>query len=310
MKEDPPKIRRILVSDRDDILEISSKIWRGHDYLPSVIDEWLADPMCHTYGVEAKGHAVAIGNLRLVDHGKTGWMEGLRVHADHRKKGYAKMLTKHFVNLGKDLEVKRLRHTTGSNNRASIKLANTAGFKQLFRLSVFWHENLKAVSGTAHIRTTVREATASEVKEIKENNPDLVPQNILIYDWKAVEATDAGFGQIGKDHTFYVRKNTEDPKSFSFGHTSENLESKWWSFTIYSSDAREFAAHFKNHLKMALETDLDATVCTASTQFEKAFKTQHLPRPGWKQELIMFEKQIIQQTHVGHNKAHAANKNY
>ena len=293
MTEDPLKIRRILKSDRGDILEISSKIWSGHDYLPSVIDEWLADPTCHTYGVEVEGRLVAIGNLRLVDRGKTGWMEGLRVHADHRKKGYAKMLTQHFLRIGEDLGVKRLRYTTGSNNRASIKLANMAGFKQLFRMGIFWHENLKATSKNAHVRTTVREATASEIKEIQENNPDLVPQSVLIYDWKAVEGTASGMRQIGKDHRFYVRKNTEDPKSFSFGHAREDMESRWWSFTIYSSNAREFAAHFKNHLKMALEIGLDATVCTVSTQFEKAFKTQHMPRPRWNLQLILFEKRAF-----------------
>jgi GNAT superfamily N-acetyltransferase len=290
LKEDPPEVRRILKSDRDDILEISGKIWGGHDYLPSVIDEWLADPTCHTYGVEAEGHIVAIGNLRLVDRGKTGWMEGLRVHADHRKKGYAKMLTQHFLRIGGDLGVKRFRYTTGSNNRASIRLANMAGFKQLFKTSVIWHENLKATLRTTRTRITVREATALEVKEIQENNPDLVPQGILIYDWKAVEGTAAGLRQIGKDHRFYVRKNTEDPKSFSFGQAREDMESKWWSFTIYSANVREFAAHFKNHLKMALEIGLDATVCTASTQLEKAFKTQHMPRPRRKMQLIMFEK--------------------
>jgi GNAT superfamily N-acetyltransferase len=290
LKEDPPEVRRILKSDRDDILEISGKTWGGHDYLPSVIDEWLTDPTCHMYGVEAEGHIVAMGNLRLVDRGKTAWMEGLRVHADHRKKGYAKILTQHFLKIGEDLGVKRFRYTTGSNNRASIKLANMAGFKQLFRTNVFWHENLKTTLRTTRTRTTVREATASEVKEIQENNPDLVPQGILIYDWKAVEGTAAGLRQIGKDNRFYVRKNTKDPKSFSFGHTREDMESKCWSLTIYGSNAREFAAHFKNHLKMALEIGLDATVCTAATQLEKAFKTQHMLRPRRKMQLIMFEK--------------------
>jgi GNAT superfamily N-acetyltransferase len=260
--------------------------------LPFVIDEWLADPTCHTYGVEAEGHIVAIGNLRLVDRGKTGWMEGLRVHVDHRKKGYAKMLTQHFLSMGEDLGVKRLRYTTGSNNRASIKLANMAGFKQLFRMGIFGHESGKTIVRTGHIRTTIRETKASEVKEIQESNPDLVPHNVLIYDWKAVEGTITGLKQIGKDHKFYVRKNTEDPKSFSFGCAREDSESKRWSFTIYGSNAREFTAHFKNHLKIALETDMDATVCTTLTRFEKVFKTHHMPRPRWKMQLITFEKQM------------------
>jgi len=118
LEKTPAKVRKINSSDLKDILEISSKIWGGHDYLPSVIDEWLTDPKCHTYGVEADGRIVAVGNLRLVDRGKTGWMEGLRVHVDYRRKGYADMLTQHFISLGETLKVKRLRYTTGGNNRA------------------------------------------------------------------------------------------------------------------------------------------------------------------------------------------------
>lgn len=291
MEKTPAKIRKITSSDLKDILEISSKIWGGHDYLPSVIDEWLTDPKCHTYGVETDGRIVAVGNLRLVDRGKTGWMEGLRVHVDYRRKGYADMLTQHFISLGETLKVKRLRYTTGGNNRASIKLAKTAGLKRLFKMSVFWHENLKTIEDTTHIRTTVREATPSEANEIHKTNPDLVPHNILIYDWKAVEGTHAGFKEVGKDHKFYVRKKADELKSFSLGHARRDPESQWWSFTIYASDTNEFAAHFKNHLKIALDKGFNATVCTAPTQFEKVFKEQKVPKLRWKMQLIMFEKQ-------------------
>ena len=93
-------------SDRQDVLDISSKIWGGHDYLPSVIDEWPKNPKCHTYGVEVDRRLVGIGNLRLVDRNATGWMEGLRVHPDYRKRGYAEVLTQSFLDLGRTLNVR------------------------------------------------------------------------------------------------------------------------------------------------------------------------------------------------------------
>jgi len=298
LEKTPAKIRKINSSDLKDILEISSKIWGGHDYLPSVINEWLTDPKCHTYGVEADGRIVAIGNLRLVDNKKTGWMEGLRVHVDYRRKGYAEMLTKQFLTLGQTLKVERLRYTTGGNNRASIKLAKMTGFKRLFKMSVFWHENLKTIADTAHIRTTVREATSSETNEIHRSSPDLVPSKILIYDWKAVEGTRTGFKEIGKDHKFYVRKNKDNLNSFSLGHARRDPGSKWWSFTIYASDTNGFVAHFKNHLKIALDEGFNATVCTAPSQFEKAFEAKKVPKLRWKMQLIMFEKQVKQRTQM------------
>ena len=53
------KIRRLQGSDRNDIIEISRHVWEGHDYLPSVADQWLQDPNSHFYGVEVQGHIVA-----------------------------------------------------------------------------------------------------------------------------------------------------------------------------------------------------------------------------------------------------------
>ena len=42
------EIKRVLASDREDILEISRHIWEGHDYLPSVFDDWVKDPKSYT----------------------------------------------------------------------------------------------------------------------------------------------------------------------------------------------------------------------------------------------------------------------
>ncbi len=292
MEEAPARIRKIRTSDLKEILEISSQVWGGHDYLPSVIDEWLASPKCHTYGVEVDGHIVAVGNLRLVDRGKTGWMEGLRVHIDHRRRGYADMLTRRFVSLGKKLKVKRLRYTTASRNRASTKLAKNAGFKRLFKMSIFWHESLKAVAETLHTRSRLREATTSEANETLRANPGIVPHNTVVYDWKAVEGTRAAFKEIGKDHKFYVVKKKCSPRSFSIGRAGQNSESDWWSFTICASDEDEFLVHFKNHLRIALEIGSEAAVCTTMTQFDDAFGTEKPLKLRGKMQLIMFEKQM------------------
>lgn len=90
-------VRKVRASDRQDVLDISSKIWGGHDYLPSVIDEWPKNPKCHTYGVEVDRRLAAIGNLRLVDRNATGWMEGLRVHPTTGKGATQKCLHRVFL---------------------------------------------------------------------------------------------------------------------------------------------------------------------------------------------------------------------
>lgn len=264
--------------------------------MPSVIDEWLANPKCHTYGVETDGRIVAVGNLRLVDRGKTGWMEGLRVHPEYRKKGYADMLTQHFLSIGETLKVKQLRYSTGGNNRASLKLAKKAGFKRLFKMSAFWYDKLDENAKTSRTRTAITEITLSEAKDIFEANPNLIPHGILVYDWKAVDATLLGFREIGKDHTFYANKKTDRLQSFSFGHTRKEVEGGRWSFTIYAPNQNRFLAHFKHHTNTALSMNLNATVCTGQTQFEIILKELKVPKLRWKMQLILLEKQVKQNT--------------
>src|SRR4030042_626925 len=125
----PMRIRKLRSSDRDDVMEISRHVWEGHDYLPSVFESWLNDENSHFYGVEQDVRVVAVANLRLLEGGRTGWMEGLRVHPDYRGKGYANAMTQFLVRKAEDLDVARLRYTTGDNNAASLRLASMAGFQ-------------------------------------------------------------------------------------------------------------------------------------------------------------------------------------
>ena len=37
-------LRKATASDKPRIVEISSQIWEGEDYVPDVLDDWLADP--------------------------------------------------------------------------------------------------------------------------------------------------------------------------------------------------------------------------------------------------------------------------
>lgn len=286
-------VQRVHASDREEIIEISSKVWGGHDYLPSVFDEWLASPKCHTYGVKVDGRIVAVANLRLVDGKKTGWMEGLRVHPDYRRRGYADLLTWHFVSLGEELKVQRLRYTTGGNNRASVKLAKKAGFKKLFKLSAFWHDNLSTTARSKLPSRVITEATPQEAYEFSRTCQSLVPHNILVYDWKAVDGTLRGFKEVAKDHTFYVSEKRGKLTAFSFGHLRPESDQGRWSFTVYASDPDSFLRHFHHHINTALDTGLKATVCTCQTQFESTLKElEELPKHRWKIQLILFEKQM------------------
>jgi ribosomal protein S18 acetylase RimI-like enzyme len=286
-------IRMVRASDREDVLEISSKVWGGHDYLPSVFDEWLRNQKCHTYGVEVDGRIVAVANLRLVDGKKTGWMEGLRVHPDYRKRGYADMLTRYFVSLGEELKVQRLRYTTGGNNRASVKLAKKAGFMRLFKLSAFWYDGLNVTARLKLPSRVIAEASPQEAYKLLGTCLSLVPCDILVYDWKAVDGTLRGFKEVAKDHAFYISKRKGKLTALSFGHARPESDGTRWSFTVYASDVDSFLQHFHKHMNTALYMGLNATVCTCETRFENTLKEHEgLPKYRWKIQLILFEKRF------------------
>jgi GNAT superfamily N-acetyltransferase len=80
MNFDSPRvtIRPALPLDREAVLEFCKFIWDGHDYLPDVWDDWLADPSGEMFVAEYAGKAVGLGRLTLLAPGQW-WLEGLRV---------------------------------------------------------------------------------------------------------------------------------------------------------------------------------------------------------------------------------------
>jgi GNAT superfamily N-acetyltransferase len=71
-------IRPTLPADRQDIFDFCKLIWDGHDYIPYVFDEWLADPRGQMFSAMYAGHAVGLTRLVKQAPGQW-WLEGFRV---------------------------------------------------------------------------------------------------------------------------------------------------------------------------------------------------------------------------------------
>jgi len=287
------KVRRIRSSDRGDVLDISRHVWEGHDYLPSVFEPWLNDENSCFYGVEVDGRVVAVANLHLVEVGRTGWMEGLRVHPDYRGRGYANELTRFLMCKAEDMEVQRLRYTTGDNNAASLRLASMAGFQRLLEKTVFWCIKPKKAS---QLRDSlpIAETAPERVCELLRTNPNLIPHGVLIYDWKALDSTPASFKEIGQTHKFYVALRQGKLDSLSFGHSRQDTE-KGWGFTIYASDSAGFLAQISLNMTRALELGSNWVMGTYGREFEGTLQQVDF---GCEEKdighMVLFEKQIKQ----------------
>lgn len=264
-------IRALRKKDEDDVLEIARHTWDGHDYIPYYFDTWLIDKDSHPVGVEYDGHIIALANLRVIDDGKTGWMEALRVHPDYRGKGLATTLTQHVVQLARSIPVKRIRYTTGVDNETSLHLAESVGMKRRFNLAVHWQQNLSEItwrmSGPPLLEVSAEELY-QDLKEV-----DLLPFNIIIYDWKALDATPAGLSKIGETAQFWIQKSAGKFTSFSLGLVRYSKSGLQWSFTIYADDKTAFLQHLSHHLSLASENECTSIFVTFRPDFTKTFRS-------------------------------------
>jgi RimJ/RimL family protein N-acetyltransferase len=285
-------IRKLRNADRDDIMEISKHVWEGHDYVPSVINQWLKDSKSHSYGVEIDGHVVALGNLRLIEDGRIGWMEGLRVHPEFRGRGFATDITRHIVKTAEHLRVERLRYTTSDENAASLKLAKMAGFSRLLRMVVSWYHKPKEIP-TPSEYPSIRKRSPGRTCSLLKTNPSIIPRGILVYDWKALNDTCQNLEDIGENHIFHIALKRRKIDSLSLGSRGQDPNEPYWSFTIYATDSCGFLSQLSHNVAIALKNDLDTIMCTFETRFEKTLNDADMKsEEHQKTHIVLLEKQM------------------
>ncbi len=121
------KIRRARPSDKSPVLEISKKIWSGHDYLPQVWDDWLADKNARLLVATVNGKTVGVAHASFRTP-YIAWLEGVRIHEQYRGLGIAGKLNKALVEWARRRGARVARLSTGIRNHASRKHLQKIGF--------------------------------------------------------------------------------------------------------------------------------------------------------------------------------------
>jgi hypothetical protein len=195
------------------------------------------------------------------------------------------------VRKGEDLGVELLRYMTGENNAASLKLALNAGFSKLLDKSVFWCMKTKKASLVIGY-VSIERAMPNRAYKLLRTNLSLVSHGVLIYDWKAVDATLENFEEIGRTHQFFVALKDGRLDSMSFGHSRQDLE-KTWGFTVCASDPVGFCAHFPFNIKKAIKTHAETVMSTYEKVYEDKLSKISL---GCEEQdagrLVLLEKQM------------------
>jgi GNAT superfamily N-acetyltransferase len=122
--------RPALAKDTEEVMELSSHIWDGGDYIPQVWDEWLADPDGLLGVAELRRRVVGV--FKLTKFQEEEWyMEGLRVHPDFQGKGIAAHIHKYVVETWRRMGSGIIRLTTGSYNVKVHRMCEQTGFKRV-----------------------------------------------------------------------------------------------------------------------------------------------------------------------------------
>lgn len=110
------------------MIEITSDIWEGRDYLPKVFDRWVTDAGAAFEAAEIDGVVVGVQHLRPYAPGLV-WYEGLRVASTHRRQGIARAMLASAIDEFRQQRFREIRLAT--LDQPAIQLFESAGFHQL-----------------------------------------------------------------------------------------------------------------------------------------------------------------------------------
>lgn len=127
------QVRLARPEDRDAVVDFCSRIDDGHDYIPQVWDEWLADPrgVLLVATVEDVPVAVVRGAFYLPGE---AWLEGMRVSPDYRQRGIATTLFQALVEAVAARGARVARLTTAYDNYPVHRMCAHLGFRLATRL--------------------------------------------------------------------------------------------------------------------------------------------------------------------------------
>ena len=282
-------IRRFQDSDIPEILEIARTTWGGHDHLPSMLDDWLSDSNCNAYVMEEKGKVVSVANLKIMDQGRTGWMEGLRVHPNSREKGLAAKMTKHLVEIASERKLIRLRLVTSAESPAPRRLAESAGMKMIGQYSVFWKGYRRNFKWKHEAESIVR-LNKEEIIDFVQTHPELVPNNCLVYHWDIFDLTKENIDILAEKADFWYSEG-DGGIGLSLGFKHETRYGPEWSFTIYATNLEGFLSNLSFHLHHARSQDLRSLMCIHPPEFQEQYnKVKWLKRRNHGIQLLLFER--------------------
>lgn len=139
-------IRLATLADTPAMLDLTSKIWDGDDYVPQVWQEWLDDPLGLLVAAEeSQGRMVGLGKLSQLTL-DDWWLQGLRTHPDFEGRGVAAQVHDFLVDYWEKHGQGALRLATNSIRYPVHHLCERTGFRRVGEYSYYEAPTLRETS--------------------------------------------------------------------------------------------------------------------------------------------------------------------
>lgn len=159
------------LEDTGDVLELTKTIWDGHDYVPEVWHEWLADEQGQLLVAELKGEVVGISKLSRLSP-QDWWMQGLRVHPGFEGRGIGSQLTEAIVQAWLEIGSGTVRLGTASFRLPVHHICSRLGFEKISELAPFYAP-AKQDAQAASFFHPVLEIEIDQALEVAHTQPSL-----------------------------------------------------------------------------------------------------------------------------------------
>ena len=121
------RIRTAKSSDRQEILSFCVSTFSWGDYIDRVWDYWFHSGKLLV--VEESGRKIAMSHVAVCPDEKSAWLEGVRVHPEHRRSKVATRLLAKMIEYGRKEGARQASAIVDMTNLASQRMLEKNGFK-------------------------------------------------------------------------------------------------------------------------------------------------------------------------------------
>jgi len=282
-----PVCRPALPQDTQDVMELTSKIWEGEDYVPYVWDEWLADYAGFLAVCEYGGKVIGLGKLTLLT-GDQWWLEGLRVHPGYEGRGIASHLNDYILNFWDEKGNGIVRLATASKREKVKHLSEKRGFHLRSECTNY---SAAALPGDIdHFRKLTAGAVSAIAGYLEQTTSPAFGKGLVDIGWQWAAPTEqllresiekgAVWGWVHPEYGqgyLLCREDFEDEGALYIGQLLCGLEATY----SFLGDIRHLAAA-KGYKKVAwiAQLDTELNIILEETGFQRE----------WDMTLLIYEK--------------------